>query len=207
MEHNIGQLIRKPKKLSLYKALKIGYLRNERKQAKRLKRFGYVIDKSLSTTEHLVAYNPITNIVIYIAYGSTINPVKQPIQFTKDWIGTNIAGTGTGFIKNTARYRQENENYLKAKEKYKDSKVVLVGHSLSGGIVSRIAKPEDTAITLDPALINQKPRENVYNYRTEGDIVSILANDTKTLSNPGPKSYNPFEPHNIDNVRDKPIFI
>jgi hypothetical protein len=202
-----SHLIRRPKKLSLYKALKLGYLRNQKKQAKRLKRFGYIIDNNLSTSEHMVAYNPLTNKVIYVANGSTINPIKQPVQFTKDWIGTNISGTGTGFIKSTPRYIQENENYLKAREKYKNAKVVLVGHSLGGGIVSRIAKKDDTAITLDPSLINQKPRPNVENYRTEGDIVSLFARDTTTLPDPVRHPINPFQPHNIENIKTQPIFI
>lgn len=51
----------KPKKLNLYKALEIGYLRNEAKQKKRLKRFGYRLVPDLTTREHVVAINPVNN--------------------------------------------------------------------------------------------------------------------------------------------------
>lgn len=195
----------RPKKLSLYKALKLGYLRNERKQKKRLKRFGYVIDSSLTNRERLVAYNPTTNKVIYVSNGSDSNPLNFK-QFAKDWGQTNLLGTGTGRIKYTLRYKQEQEAYNKTREKYQNAKVVLVGHSLAGGVVSRLAKGSDTAITLDPANINQKPRPNVSNYRVSGDLVSALSNDTYTLPNPSSLP-NPVQAHNIDNIRNQPIFI
>lgn len=200
-----GQLIRKPKRLSLYKALKLGYLRNEKKQAKRLKRFGYIIDRDLTTTERMVAYNPITKKVIYVSNGSETNPLRRPLQFTKDWT-TNILGVGTGAIKASPRYKQEQESYLKTREKYKGAKVILVGHSQAGAIVSRIAKKDDEAITLDPANINQKPRPNVQNYRTAGDIVSLFSRDTQTLPNPS-NTTNPLQAHDIENIKKQPIFI
>jgi hypothetical protein len=207
MDFQQSQLLRKPKKLSLYKALQIGYLRNERKQKKRLKRFGYILDPTLTNNEHLVAYNPISKKVIFVSNGSQTNPIKQPIQFYKDWIGTNIAGTGLNRIKKTPRYIRDNQTYLAAKNKYKDSKFVLAAHSLGGGTVARIAKPEDTAITLNAALINQKPRANVQNYRVAGDIVSILENDAINLKDIHKGSLNPFHSHDITEIKDQPIYI
>jgi hypothetical protein len=201
------QLRKRPKKLSLYKALSIGYLRNERKQKKRLKRFGYILDPSLTNNEHLVAFNPVTKKVIYVSNGSSVTPLKQPTQFYKDWIQTNLAGTGLGRIKETPRYYRDNQTYLAAKQKYKDARFVLAGHSLGGGTVSRIAKPEDKAITLNAALINQKPRANVTNYRVEGDLVSALANDEKVLKDIHKGNLNPFHSHNIDEIKNQPIFI
>jgi protein involved in sex pheromone biosynthesis len=153
----------------------------------------------------MVAYNPRTNKVIYVSNGSDSNPLNFR-QFAKDWGQTNLGGTLTGEIKNTLRYKQEEEAYNKTRQKYQNAKVVLVGHSLSGGIVSRIAKADDRAITLDPALINQKPRPNVENYRVRGDIVSTFSNDTTTL--PNPSNYpNPIQAHNIENIKNQPIFI
>jgi len=201
------QLRKRPKKLSLYKALKIGYLRNERKQKKRLKRFGYILDPTLTTNEHLVAYNPITKKVIFVSNGSSTTPLRQPVQFIKDWVGTNVAGTGLGRIKETPRYYRDNQSYLAAKQKYKDARFVLAGHSLGGGNIARIAKPEDSAITLNAALINQKARPNVNNYRIQGDIVSAFANDEHVIKDNNPRSINPFHQHNIEEIKHQPIFI
>ena len=58
--------LRKIKRLSMYKALKLGYLRNEAKQAKRLKRFGYVVDKELTNNQHLVARNAFNGKVLFV---------------------------------------------------------------------------------------------------------------------------------------------
>jgi hypothetical protein len=153
----------------------------------------------------MVAYNPTTNKVIYVSNGSDSNPLNFR-QFAKDWGQTNLLGTGPGQIKDTPRYKQEQEAYNKTREKYQNAKVVLVGHSLAGGIVSRIAKPDDTALTLDPALINQKPRPNVENYRVRGDLVSAFSKDTTTLPNPSSLP-NPIQAHNIENIKNQPIFI
>jgi len=207
MDFQQHQLLKRPKKLSLYKALKIGYLRNERKQKKRLKRFGYIIDPTLTTTEHLVAYNPVSKKVIFISNGSSTTPLRQPVQFFKDWVGTNLAGTALNRIKETPRYYRDNQTYLAAKAKYKNARFVLAGHSLAGGTIARIAKPEDTAITLNASLINQHPRQNVHNYRVAGDIVSAFANDEKTLKDQTPYNPNPFHSHNIEEIKRQPIFV
>lgn len=207
MDFQQHQLLKRPKKLSLYKALKIGYLRNEKKQKKRLKKFGYIIDPTLTTNEHLVAYNPVTKKVIFVSNGSSTTPIRQPVQFIKDWVGTNVAGTGLGRIKETPRYYRDNQSYLAAKAKYKNARFVLAGHSLAGGTIARIAKPEDTAITLNAALINQKPRQNVHNFRVAGDAVSAFANDEKVLKDIHPYNPNPFHSHNIEEIKYQPIFI
>ena len=201
------QLVKRPKRLSLYKALNIGYLRNEKKQRKRLKRFGYILDPTLTNNEHLVAYNPVSKKVIFVSNGSETNAIRQPKQFYKDWIQTNLGGTALNRIKKTQRYYRDNQTYLQAKQKYQNARFVLAGHSLAGGTLSRIVKPEDKAVTLDPALVNQKPRPNVTNYRVEGDLVSLLANDTKVLQDKHPYNPNPFHSHDIEEIKNQPIFI
>lgn len=204
------QLLRRPKKLSLYKALKVGYLRNEKKQAKRLKRFGYIVDKELtgSGIQRVVAYNPVTKQVLYVVNGSATDIKKYPKQFVRDWLGTNISGYGTGGIKRQGRYIRESKAYDELHQKYKGAKVVLVGHSLGGGIVSRLAKGGDEAYTADAANINQKPRPNVLNIRTQGDPVSALARDTITLPNPEADfEHGYFQPHDVSNIKNVPIYV
>jgi hypothetical protein len=201
----MSEIIRPKRRLKLYRALQIGYLRNERKQRKRLKRFGYVLDPELSTTERTVAYSPTQNKVIYIVNGSETEPLNNPRQFIKDW-AHNLIAIPTGTYKLTPRYRQEYQNFRLAKDKYKDARFTVVGHSQSAQLSHGLPQKNDIGISLDPALINQKPRPNVYNYRTDGDFVSAFANDTKTLSNPS-KSPNPYQAHDIENIKNKPIYV
>ena len=170
MENQIIQ----PRKLSLHKALKLGYLRNERKQKKRLKRYGYVLDPTLTTGEHLVAYNPRLNKVLYVSNGSESNIIRNPQQFVEDW-KNNIIHIPTGTFQHTQRFKDERATLLKAKEKYKDAPVVLVGHSQSAQTVNLLANANTKGYTLNPALLKQKPNPNVENYRVRGDIVSAIS--------------------------------
>jgi len=192
--------LRKPKRLRLYKALRIGYLNNERKQAKRLKAFGYVLDNDLTTNRHLVAYNPTTKKVIFVSRGTN---VISPYD-----VATDVAGIGLNRLQNTVRYKQDESAYQKAKQKY-EAPVTLVGHSLGGAIVTNLVKPGDRAITYNAANIYQKRKENVYAYRTAGDLISLGQIGGKTLPNPGTftERLNPLQAHNLSNIRDAPIFI
>jgi hypothetical protein len=192
--------LRKIRKLRLYNALKIGYLGNEKKQSKRLKQFGYLIDNDLTTTRHLVAYNPTTKKVLFVSRGTDI--------FSPYDVATDVAGIGLNRLQNTVRYKQDESAYQKAKQKY-EAPVTLVGHSLAGGIVSNLVKPGDRAITYNAANIYQKRKENVYAYRTAGDPISLGQIGGKTLPNPGTftERLNPLQAHNLSNIRDAPIFI
>lgn len=193
--------LRRPRKLRLHNALKIGYLRNETKQQKRLKAFGYVLDKDLTTDKHLVAYNPFNKKVIFVSNGTDITSPAD--------LYTDATGVAPRRLHHTERYQQDYSAYLKAKEKYKDAPVTLVGHSLGGGIVTEMARPEDRAITYNPANIYQKRKSNVYNYRTAGDPFSAFSIDTKTLPNENSfiDRLNPLKSHALENIRDTPIFV
>jgi len=192
----------RPKKLKLYNALRLGYLRNERKQKKRLKRFGYKLDEELTTRDHLVAYNPFENKVLFVANGTQVTSIND--------LYTDVAGIGLGQLDHTSRFQRDESAYLKAKEKYKDAPVKLVGHSLGGSIISEIdLKKGDKGITYNAAQSFQKKRENVTNLRTAGDPFSLYASDTKTLPNTASftAKLNPLQPHAISNIRLEPIFI
>jgi len=200
--------IRKPRKLSLYKALKIGYLRNERKQKKRLKRFGFRIDEELSNNERMVAFNPTTDKVIFIENGSQFNPIKDVNQFREDWLN-NITTIPTGTFAYTPRFQDAKNAYLKAKKKYEGKKFELVGHSQSAVTINELAGKNDTGITYNGAFLKQKDNPNVTNYRTANDIVSAFANrnDMRTLSQPNLPPQNFYKAHGIDNIKGLPIFV
>jgi len=192
-----------PKKIKLYNALNIGYLRNERKQAKRLKRFGYILDKELTNNERLVAYSPFTKKVIFIENGSSTNPFSP--QFYEDW-RNNVQNISTGTFDYTPRFQAAKSAYLKAKKKY-EAPITLIGHSQSAVTVNDLTEKGDKGYTLNGALIKQKDNPQVTNYRIKNDIVSSFANpnDIRTLHSNQNK--NTLASHSIDNIRNDPIFL
>jgi len=202
-------LTKRPRKLRLYNALKAGYARNPKRAAKYLKKFGYIVDPSLSDSrEFITAYSPLENKVIHISNGTN--------QYSPKDIGTDLL-IGLGSFKDAGRYKDEKNALTKAREKYKDAKIVLAGHSLGGQILHNIASPSmgDKAYTYNPAYsMNQKVRPNFYNYRTEGDVFSAFAptQNTRTLDNPrNPIPHKPIQnllkAHELENIRNEPIFL
>ena len=201
--------LRKLKKLSMYKALQLGYMRGqEERQARKLKRYGYVLDKELTDNQHLVAYSPITGKVLYVNNGSSVNPITDTNQFIKDW-RSNIANIPTGTFGYTPRAQEDKSTYLKAKAKYKDAPFKLVGHSQGAIDINELAGPNDKGYTYNGAFLKQKDNPNVTNYRSANDIVSAFANpnDMRTLSQPNLSTQNFYQAHNIDNIKQLPVFL
>ena len=188
----------KPKKLNLYKALQIGYLRNEAKQKKRLKRFGYRLLPELTTREHVVAINPTNNKMIYISNGTDFS---NSVDVQNDILGA------VGSQRHSRRTEEEKNTLLKAKKEYKPSQTTLVSHSLGAQYTNYIASPEDRVIQVNPYYTpGAKARPNVENYRTSADIVSTFAPKANTHLIPSNK-INPVSAHNIDEVKNLPIYI
>jgi hypothetical protein len=184
-------------------------LRDEKKQAKRLKRFGYVLDKELTDNQHLVAFNPFSKQVLFVNNGSQ-SSILDPVQFTKDW-RTNFTAVPAGTFAYTPRFQEDKNTYTKAKKKYgEEVKFVLTGHSQGGISVNELASGNDKGYTYNAALVKQKDNPRVENYRNSRDVVSMFANpdDMKTLyQQPNMRTYNPLSAHSIDNIRELPIFI
>ena len=193
MDNNIIQ----PKKLKLYNALNIGYLRNQKKQRKRLKRFGYVLDPELTTREHLVAYNPFDKKLLYVSSGTDFS---NPTDVYNDIRGL------TNTQKSTRRYEEEKNALLKAKQKYNPEKTTLASHSLGSQYTNTIASRSDDVYQYNPFIMpNTTPRENVFNLRTEYDPVSLFAPKQITTTLPNPNGL--LKAHNLDNIRSQPIFL
>lgn len=198
------------KRLSLYRALKLGYTRNEKRQARKLKKYGYILDKELSDNQHMVAYSPFEKKVIFVSNGSETS-LFHPVQLRKDW-HANFLEVPTGMFAYTPRFAEDKSAYLKTKKKYgEDTKVQLIGHSQAAISVNELAKGNDRGITYNGALIKQKDNPNVTNYRHPFDIVSSFANpqDMQTLrqQQPNMRTTNYYTAHGVDTIKQVPIFV
>jgi hypothetical protein len=108
-------LLKPSKKLSLYKAIKIGYLRDKKKQAKILKKYGYVLDPTLSDDRQFItAFNPFSNKLLRISNGTDFTNNKD--------VMTDVM-LARGKIKETERFKEEKDSLLKAKKKYNENQI------------------------------------------------------------------------------------
>lgn len=189
------QIIR-PKKLKLYNALKIGYFRNENKQRKRLKRFGYRLDPELTNREQLVAYNPFSKKLLFVSNGT--DP-RNTVDLAEDL----LIGLGSS-PKYRKRINEQKNALLKAKEKYNVDRATIVGHSLGANTTHYIGSENDKIIGYNPALINQKVRKNETLLKTKYDPVSALANNARVIDG---GNENIINAHKLEALKDEPIFI
>jgi hypothetical protein len=200
----------KPRPLKLYKALKLSYEPNENKRKKILKRFGYRLDTDLSTPERLVAYNPFNKQILYASRGTNLRSGTHVFD-NKD-IQTDIL-LGSGGLTQTKRFEEEKNTLLKARKKYNEDKVVLVGHSLGGGIINQLPQREqDKVYTYNAPILKKKSGGGQQKHlRTAGDIFSVANPAAQTLPNPNSLSANIgsylLKAHELANLQNQPIFV
>jgi hypothetical protein len=197
-------------KLSLYKAIKIGGLRDEQKQQKALNKYGFQLDTRLSNgRQSLVAYNPAKNNVLFIENGTDTSSRKD--------ILTDLV-LATGNLKSTQRYKETKQVYDAAKSKYKNASFTDVGSSLGGALVNYVSKPDDKVILYNAAFTpNQLVRQHVQNYIVKDDPISVYVprnENTTILPNPfspgqGLKDkYNYLlKTHKSDAIKDANIYV
>lgn len=200
----------KPRPLKLYKALKLSYEPNENKRKKILKRFGYRLDTDLSTPERLVAYSPFEKQILYASRGTNLRSGGS-LYDNKD-IQTDIL-LGAGGLKQTKRYEDDKNTLLKARNKYNEDKVVLVGHSLGGAIVNQLPQREqDKVYTYNSPILKQKKGGGQQKHlRTAGDIFSVSNPAAQTLPNENPLSARLgsylLKAHELSNLQNEAIFV
>ena len=167
-----------------------------------MNKYGYKIDNDLSNDNQQVYFNPDKKKLLVNVTGT---------HKVQDYI--TDARLALGGIKNTERYKQAENTLQKAKDKYKENKVVITGHSLGATIGNYIKKPDDELFALNAGVtIGQKSRSRdgtAHNYRIEGDVVSGLGANQKHMTTlPSPyKTYNPFKVHSTDAIKNEMIFI
>ena len=92
---------------------------------------------------------------------------------------------------------------------------VVSGHSKGGLIANYISSKSDNVVTLDAAQsIGNKSQSGSKNYRTNGDIVSLLGankHNTINLKNPNKQTGNIFHDvlnaHDIKNIKNEKLFV
>lgn len=195
--------IDRPKSLTLYDSLRVGYLPNKKEQDKEMGKFGYTMDKKLSNDNQQVYYDPENKKLLYNVTGSHnvtdwINSdLKLALGINKN-AGKPIIERGIekllpeawkkgfdrgyenvfGGFKDTTRYKEADETLKRAKEKYNTSNVDITAHSLGGRIAQDISKKTDNIHVLDSGqTIGQKVKggANRNIYRTAGDVVSATS--------------------------------
>ena len=101
------------------------------------------------------------------------------------------------------------------KKKYGINNVTLTAHSQGGLTANYISSKGDNVVTLDAAqTIGNKSQSGSKNYRSNGDIVSLLGankHNTINLSNPNKQTGNlvhdVLNAHDIKNIKNDKIFV
>ena len=131
-----------------------------------------------------------------------------------DWLNNINLGLGIGF-KESKRYKESHHALREAKQKYNVQNATVTGHSKGGLISNYISSKGDNVVTLDAAQsILNKSQSGSKNYRTNGDIVSLLGankHNTINLSNPNKQTgniiYDTLQAHDIKNIKNKKLFV
>ncbi len=140
------------------------------------------------------------------------------------WKGTNPLDTNDlltdanillGTEDYTERFREGNVQFLKTKDVYNDRKIYLGGHSLAGGIASRVGSNNQATkvFTFNRGIVpsSQIPRKappfesktEQFHFRTNGDIVSlgdkVSQKNEKTINVKSRVGVDPLSQHKMDN--------
>jgi hypothetical protein len=189
--------------IDLYTTLKSSY--GDKKAMEKLKNSGYNYDKMLSNKNQQVWFNPNENKLLYNIAGT---------HNMQDW-GTD-GYLLLGKLKDTNRYKEAKNILNQAKQKYNVNNATITGHSLGSTIGNYVSSKNDKFYGLDGGYTFFQPTrsKNKMNYRTSGDLVSLLGSNSKnikTLSNPnlitGNLPIDILNSHNIENIKNSKINI
>ena len=187
---------------TLYDVLSNGY-KDKKKKSKQLG--NYVMDESLSNKNHQTYYDPKNKKLLFNVTGTRV---------AGDWLTNIKLGLGVGY-KESDRYKQSHKALREAKRKYNSQNAVVVGHSQGAATAQYISSKGDKVMTLDRGTtIGSSSREGSKDYRTNGDLVSLLAStrhNTINLSNPnqttGNIGYDILKAHDIKNIKNEKLFV
>lgn len=190
--------------IKLYDALKSSY--GDQQSKDHLKQAGYNYDSMLSNHNQQVWYNPNEKKLLYNVAGT---------HNLTDW-GTD-AYLLAGKLKDTNRYKEADNILHQAKMKYSPTNTTVTGHSLGSTIANQIASKGagDKVYALDGGFTfgqNITNNKNFHNYRTAGDLVSLLSQNKNNVNNITTLRNNnwlkdPLTAHNVDNIKNEQIYV
>jgi hypothetical protein len=187
--------------VKLYDALKSSY--GDKQSRDKLTQAGYKYDSMLSNHNQQVWYNPNEKKLLYNVAGT---------HNLKDW-GTD-AYLLAGKLKDTNRYKEADDTLKQAKLKYSPANTTVTGHSLGSTIANQIASKggKDKVFALDGGFtFGQKisKNKNFHNYRTDGDLVSLLGVGLGNMTTLKNKNWlkDPLTAHNVDNIKNEQIYV
>ena len=187
---------------TLFDVLSNGY-KDKKKKSKNLG--GYVMDEQLSNKHYQTYYDPKDKILLFNITGT---------HNAADWLTNIKLATGIGY-KESSRYKQSHAALRNAKQKYGINNATLTAHSQGGLTANYISSKGDKVITLDKATtLGGKSREGSKDYRTNGDVVSLLAStrhNTINLKNTNKQTgnivYDTLQAHDIKNIKNEKLFV
>lgn len=189
--------------VQLYDALRASYGHSD--GINNLRKKGFNKDSSLSNGNQQVFVNPTKKKVVYTVAGT---------HNLSDW--ATDARMMVGGLKNTGRYKEAKQTLEKTRNKYKDYKFEIAGHSLGGSIAKNIASRGDKMAVYDAGYVGEKIRNNPgqKHYRTYGDLVSIFSENAHHQINLAPAKKAPFifmsnalTSHDLGQIKNKHIKI
>lgn len=187
-------------KVGLYDWVRASY--GKKASLQTIEQKGWQIDKELSSGNQSVFWNPRTQHVVMSIAGT---------HSTQDLITDAMVGLGK--IKGTGRYKEAQDTYVKAQQKY--GKVGdVIGHSLGGGIAStlgasKLGKDSNIHTYNKWSLGTEGTNKRETSYRTPLDPASFLtASKGNTITIGEDKHYkNLLEAHSSGNLKNQQIFV
>ena len=160
---------------------------------------GYIYDDALSNSNQQVYYNPDSGKMLYSVTGTRqVSDIGVDFQLMR------------GKLKDTKRYKEAEDTFNLAKQKYQPKETVAYGTSLGGAISSNL--DADRIVTLNKAnAIGAKTGKREVAIRTQGDVVSIFGANAKHMNTiSGGNLYDPMtwlNSHGSHNLKGKDLFI
>lgn len=148
-----------------------------------IEKLGYIKDDELSYVDlsnrvtAVYVDNRIKTVLVFMP-GANIGKYVNTIEF---FYNINIIGL-VKFLKELSDiYKKCIEDII---QKYSEHNIIFFGHSLGGLIINlQLQNTNYNCYVYNPCFVNEQSSENIYNYRTNGDVLSLglIGKETKTI--------------------------